>query len=41
MYDEMRDMYFGEKDTFASLYPDTKNRSPDEAFSSVPFEKGY
>lgn len=28
MYENMRDLPDGTLDTFASLYPDTKNRSP-------------
>lgn len=41
MYEEMRDLPDGMLDTFASLYPDTKNRNPDEGYTLVPFEKGY
>lgn len=41
MYEDMKTMEHGVTDTFASLYPVVKNLSPDEAFSMVPFEKGY
>lgn len=41
MFLEMRDMDNGLEDTFASLHPDTDGINPDDAFSLVPYEKGY
>jgi len=34
-------MKFGLKDSFSSLNPDVKGRNPDDAFSTVPYEKGF
>lgn len=32
---------FGFNDSFSSLHPDLTGRNPDDAFSTVPYEKGY
>lgn len=32
---------FGSDDSFASLRPKFNGRSPDDAFSEIPYEKGY
>ena len=32
---------FGLNDSFSSIFPDTYYRNPDDAFSEVPYEKGF
>jgi leukotriene-A4 hydrolase len=32
---------FGENHSYTSLYPDIQQNDPDDAFSSVPYEKGF
>jgi hypothetical protein len=41
MVEDMKSFPHGMADTFTSLHPVLIGRSPDEAFSTVPFEKGY
>ncbi|KAJ3336331.1 putative leukotriene A-4 hydrolase (LTA-4 hydrolase) (Leukotriene A(4) hydrolase) [Gonapodya sp. JEL0774] len=33
--------HFGETNPLTALHPDLKNRDPDDAFSAVPYEKGF
>lgn len=33
--------YFGDDNSFSSLFPLTAHRNPDDSFSTVPYEKGY
>lgn len=32
---------FGPNNSFASIFPDVKGRNPDDAFSELPYEKGF
>lgn len=32
---------FGPVSTYTSLHPDTEGHNPDDAFSSVPYDKGF
>ena len=32
---------YGETNSYTSLYPDVKQNDPDDAFSSIPYEKGF
>lgn len=33
--------YFGKTSNFSSLFPLTAHRNPDDAFSTVPYDKGF
>lgn len=39
MYTDMKN--YGLKDSFSSLTPKLKGRHPDDAFSTIPYEKGF